>query len=130
MGMCPACSRTITEKDVRNFFIKRFGHLPEQDEMYYNEWKERLMGWGKGRAPEDYMEKTTSRAWHETMDNEDEIHYGSVVSDGKKEWRVLELEDGKVRLQLLNPPIVDGEPVWEEQHVTVKALQTFERIEE
>lgn len=128
MGKCPACSKHFSEKDVREFFIKRFKRLPEQDQVYYDEWKDRLMGWGTGRAPEDYMDANSAKVWHEVTDTDDEIHFSDVVFDGSREWRVLELSADGVRLQELHPHKDDvGEDFWDEQFVSVKKLQTFEK---
>jgi len=135
MGKCPACSKHFSEKDVREFFIKRFKHLPEQDQMYYDEWHERILGSGAWRAPEDYMDSGSAKIWHEVTDTDDDIHFGDIVSDGTKEWRVLDVENGKldgnVRLQAIVPgKDAEGEEYWDEQLVSIKKLQTFDKIEQ
>ena len=53
---------------VREFFIKRFGRKPEEDEIYFEEWVERF----KYKNPEQFM------------DGESKMVYDKLIKSDRK----------------------------------------------
>lgn len=53
---------TITTRMIREWFILRFGKMPEHDRAYYGEWKRRFQEGGED-AGLSHMDLESQRKW-------------------------------------------------------------------